>query len=190
MGQKAVGYNQISAALSAAVGIGNGMSVVKAPVVIAAGGTGYKPNDFLTATGGTADYQAIFRVLTVDVNGAVLTAEIANSGLLAGYYSKAAKPANPVTTTTSGAGASCTLTLSYTDDVPPVGADSAVITIEGAGVRWRDDGVAPTAAVGGPLLPGQTLNYAAGPRNQLKLIQQSAGAIANVSFYRTGGGGV
>jgi hypothetical protein len=58
----------------------------------------------------------------------------------------------------------------------------ALIVAEVAGVRWRDDGTAPTASVGMPLAVGVPLQYD-GDLTKIQFIQQSAGAIINVSYY-------
>ena len=58
----------------------------------------------------------------------------------------------------------------------------AIITPEGQGVRWRDDGVAPTASVGMPLAAGVTLQYD-GDLSQIQFIQQSATAKLNITYY-------
>ena len=58
----------------------------------------------------------------------------------------------------------------------------AIITPEGQAGRWRDDGVSPTATVGMPLAVGVTLQYD-GDINQIKFIEQSAGAKLNITYY-------
>jgi hypothetical protein len=58
----------------------------------------------------------------------------------------------------------------------------ALIIAEGAPVRWRDDGVAPTASVGMPLAVGVPLQYD-GDLNKISFIQQSASAKLNISYY-------
>jgi hypothetical protein len=58
----------------------------------------------------------------------------------------------------------------------------ALITPEGQAVRWRDDGIAPTAAVGMPLSVGVTLQYD-GDLTQIKFIEQTASAKINISYY-------
>jgi hypothetical protein len=58
----------------------------------------------------------------------------------------------------------------------------AIITPETQAVRWRDDGVAPTASVGMPLAAGVTLQYD-GDLSQIKFIEQVAGAKLNVTYY-------
>lgn len=58
----------------------------------------------------------------------------------------------------------------------------ALIVAEVAAVRWRDDGTAPTASVGMPLAVGVPLQYD-GDLSKIRFIQQTAGAIINVSYY-------
>ena len=58
----------------------------------------------------------------------------------------------------------------------------AIITPETQGVRWRDDGVAPTATVGMPLAAGVTLQYD-GDLTQIRFIEQTASAKLNVTYY-------
>jgi hypothetical protein len=65
----------------------------------------------------------------------------------------------------------------------PSGATHALITAEAQAVRFRDDGVAPTATVGMPIAVGATLEYG-GNLSQLQFIAQSAGGIVNVLYYR------
>lgn len=58
----------------------------------------------------------------------------------------------------------------------------ALITAETQGVRWRDDGIAPTATVGMPLAAGVTLQYD-GDLNKIQFIEQTASAKLNISYY-------
>ena len=58
----------------------------------------------------------------------------------------------------------------------------AIITAEGAAVRWRDDGADPTGTVGMPLASGVTLQYD-GDLARIRFIQQASGGIINVSYY-------
>lgn len=74
-----------------------------------------------------------------------------------------------------------TTTVYELNDIPG-GSSLALIKIEGASIRYRDDGVDPTATVGMPLSPGETLQYDAS-MGDLRLIAQSTGAVANISFY-------
>lgn len=67
----------------------------------------------------------------------------------------------------------------------PATATWALISVEGAPVRWRDDGTAPTATVGNLLNIGDhlTLNGAA-ELAAVRFIQQSATATLDVSYYK------
>ena len=58
----------------------------------------------------------------------------------------------------------------------------AIITPETQAVRWRDDGVAPTASVGMPLAAGVTLQYD-GDLTKIQFIEQTASAKINISYY-------
>lgn len=58
----------------------------------------------------------------------------------------------------------------------------AMILSEGQAVRWRDDGVAPTATVGMPLAAGTVLEYD-GDLTRLQFIEQTSGAKLNISYY-------
>lgn len=58
----------------------------------------------------------------------------------------------------------------------------AVIHPDVQNIRWRDDGVAPTATVGMRLLVGSELYYD-GELTKLQMIEEVAGAKANVSYY-------
>jgi hypothetical protein len=58
----------------------------------------------------------------------------------------------------------------------------ALITPETNGVRWRDDGVAPTASIGMPLAAGVTLQYD-GDLRKIQFIEQTASAKINISYY-------
>lgn len=59
----------------------------------------------------------------------------------------------------------------------------AVIIVENNPVRWRDDGVAPTSAIGMPIFPGGVLIYD-GDLTRIRFIQAGAGAVLNVSYYK------
>jgi len=64
----------------------------------------------------------------------------------------------------------------------PDGASVVLVKVETAAVRYRDDGTDPTATVGMPLLPGETLVYDA-VMSDIRFSGQAAGAVANVAFY-------
>lgn len=61
-------------------------------------------------------------------------------------------------------------------------ATIALITPETQGVRWRDDGTAPTASVGMPLAAGVTLQYD-GDLTKIQFIEQTSSAKLNISYY-------
>lgn len=75
-----------------------------------------------------------------------------------------------------------TLTTSTALTVP-ADARMAVFTPETQAVRYRDDGTAPTAAVGMPLAVGVTYMYS-GNLAAIRFIEQVVGAKLNVSYYR------
>jgi hypothetical protein len=64
----------------------------------------------------------------------------------------------------------------------PAGARFAIVTCEQVAVRWRDDGTAPTAAVGFPLAVGSVLTYS-GNLAAIKFIGQFAGATLDVAYF-------
>ena len=66
----------------------------------------------------------------------------------------------------------------------PARANEAYICAETEGVRYRDDGVAPTATVGQPMGAGSCLFYA-GTLSALLFIQESGSATLDVLFYRS-----
>lgn len=76
------------------------------------------------------------------------------------------------------------LTVPVVDPVTGLNAKPsiALITPEAEGVRWRDDGVAPTASVGMPLAAGVTLQYD-GDLTRIRFIEQTATAKLNISYY-------
>lgn len=73
---------------------------------------------------------------------------------------------------------------SLTDPIDPLKGvpTMAVIQAEAQAVRWRDDGVDPTASVGMVLAAGSSMNYD-GNLNAIRFIQVTAGAILNVAYY-------
>ena len=69
-----------------------------------------------------------------------------------------------------------------TNLTPPTGATIAQICVETAAVRYRDDGIAPTASVGIPLAAGWCGPYA-GPLSAIQFIAQSGSPTIDVSYY-------
>lgn len=64
----------------------------------------------------------------------------------------------------------------------PAGATMAQISIEGAAIRYRDDGVDPAADLGMPLDAGESLTYDA-MMGDFRMIGRAPGAFCNVTFY-------
>ncbi|MGN6479490.1 hypothetical protein [Luteibacter sp.] len=65
----------------------------------------------------------------------------------------------------------------------PAGAIYALIQAEGANLRYRDDGAAPTASVGMRLLSAATAQEFSGSLTAVQFIAEGAGAFLNVSYY-------
>lgn len=66
----------------------------------------------------------------------------------------------------------------------PTGADRAMLVVETAAVRWRDDGTNPSATDGVPLTAGDGMNFD-GDLTALKFIRSGASdATIHISFYR------
>lgn len=78
------------------------------------------------------------------------------------------------------------LTLPTTIQTPT----SAMICVETAGVRYRDDGTAPTASVGIPLVPVSstvpTCNMYFGPLSKIQFIAISGSPTMDISYYYQG----
>ena len=56
------------------------------------------------------------------------------------------------------------------------------IVPEAQGIRWRDDGIAPTATVGQPLAAGAELIYDQ-DLNAIRFFEQAASAKINVYYF-------
>ena len=65
----------------------------------------------------------------------------------------------------------------------PTGASVADIIVEAQAVRYRDDGTAPTATVGMPLVVGAEKIFVETDLTALRFIESTAGAILSISFY-------
>lgn len=69
----------------------------------------------------------------------------------------------------------------------PDGANFAVIRVETANARWRDDGVAPTTSVGVIMTStDQPFEYS-GTLSALQFIAVSGSPVLDVSYYRRAG---
>lgn len=64
----------------------------------------------------------------------------------------------------------------------PAGSIGCLITAETQAIRWRDDGTAPTTAVGMPLAVNQPFDFV-GNLPTFRMISAVAGAVVNVAFY-------
>ncbi|MEM9605900.1 MAG: hypothetical protein AAGA99_00670 [Actinomycetota bacterium] len=67
-------------------------------------------------------------------------------------------------------------------DVSVVGR-RVLLQATGANVRWRDDGTDPTASVGMVVVAGGAPQLYEGPVENLRFIQESGGAVLNVTVY-------
>lgn len=74
---------------------------------------------------------------------------------------------------------------SATSPTVPAGTFEMDVSVEAQAVRWRDDGTAPTAAVGelAPVQSGPAPWVYRGNPRAIQFIAQTAGAIVNLSFY-------
>lgn len=64
----------------------------------------------------------------------------------------------------------------------PLSTKTLLIVPEVQAVRWKDNGTAPTAALGQPLAVGSELRYTGNPAN-IQFISQTAGALINVTAF-------
>ena len=69
----------------------------------------------------------------------------------------------------------------------PAGATVALLSVDTAPVRWRDDGTAPTASIGMPIPSGQAPFQYSGTLANLQFIAESGSPVLNVSYYRIAG---
>lgn len=67
--------------------------------------------------------------------------------------------------------------------VVPVGTTVIELRCEAQAVRFRDDGVNPTATVGFPLAVGEVMQYTSSSSPSFRVIEQVGGAVLNVIFY-------
>jgi hypothetical protein len=65
----------------------------------------------------------------------------------------------------------------------PTGARGALIVVETANVRWRDDGTNPTSAIGMLLVAAGDPFYYSGNLSALKFIAASGSPVMDVSYY-------
>ena len=66
----------------------------------------------------------------------------------------------------------------------PSGATTALIQVEGANVRWRDDGTSPTASVGFLMYAGGAPQVFAGNLSAVSFIATTGSPTINVLYYQ------
>lgn len=167
-------YTQVTS-LSAAKLLCAGLSVIASEVIAVPGG-GYAVGDVVTVAGGTFSIPATYRVTAVKPGGGVTGLARTSSGVAT------SKPSNPASVT-GGTGTGLTLTLTWTDNAVPPGARAALIQADAQAVRWRDDGVAPTASVGMYLAVNSQYLYDKTAIGAIKVIEVTSGASVSVTFY-------
>lgn len=188
MGKRTVAFVQ-QTTVSAAIPVGQGRNSV-ATVAIVKPGLGYLAGDILTVSGGTevAGFKARLLVKSVDQNGGILAVDIHRDGNGQGPGWYTTNPTNPVSHT-GGTGSGATFTLTYNSNVPPPGANSCTIEAEAQVVRYRGDGVAPTATIGEQLLvkaagvPPLELVGVGAMRN-MQFIEAVGGAKLDIEFFK------
>lgn len=105
--------------------------------------------------------------------GTVITGFVPNTGTNGGvgtYQLSATNTASSATVTSGG--------------IPP-GANEALIESDTAAVRWRDDGAAPTTAIGYPIAANATPWLYTGTLSAMQLIAQTGSPVVNISFYKS-----
>lgn len=100
-------------------------------------------------------------------------------------FAFATTPANAaagvgITTTGTSTGAQTFQPISL---AVPAGARQAYICAEAQAIRWRDDGVVPTTAIGMNLASGTCMLYS-GPLSAFQFVPAAGGGILNVAYYR------
>ena len=66
----------------------------------------------------------------------------------------------------------------------PAGASTAAVIVETQAVRYRSDGVAPTATSGMPVAGGTVSVFTMTDLSVLRFIQQSASSTLNIEFFQ------
>jgi hypothetical protein len=136
-----------------------------------------------TASAGTPATQLV----VTSVTGIILPGDqiVSGSGATAGTVIL-----SQISGTTGAAGtyllsaANTTSSASVTTGGIPPGATMAFIQAEVADVRYRDDGAAPTTAIGNLVVHGIPGIFYAGTLAQLQFIGASGSPLLDISFYR------
>ena len=93
----------------------------------------------------------------------------------------AALETDPGTATVMG---SLAASLSAATPLPaPEGTTHAVIAVSAAGIRYRDDGVVPTAGLGLPIAQNEIFTFAGNMKN-IQFIAQSGSPVLDILFYK------
>lgn len=66
----------------------------------------------------------------------------------------------------------------------PTGANSAVIGVRGASIRYRDDGTAPTATTGIQVDAGDVIVVCSGSIARFQMIRTAGDATVNILYYQ------
>jgi hypothetical protein len=116
----------------------------------------------------------LFDILAVSLSQIVVNAQFINRLAPLGYGQ-----------VTSLSAAAHLPSVGSPSQVPPA-ADTAFIVAQTQNVRWRDDGVAPTATIGQLLVAGTPLVYT-GDLATIQFIEVTASAALNVGYYKNVG---
>ena len=136
-----------------------------------------------TASAGTPATQLV----VTSVTGIILPGDqiISGSGATAGTV-----VVSQISGTPGGAGtyllnaANTTSSASVTTGGIPPGATMAFLQAEVADIRYRDDGGAPTTAIGNLIVHGIPGIFYAGTLSQIQFIGASGSPLLDVAFYR------
>lgn len=97
-------------------------------------------------------------------------------------FDRLLKPVGYQQITSLSAATGLTIPSNATKD-PAKAAKAALIIAETQSVRWRDDGVDPTASVGMPLPTGAPGIFYTGDLSAIKFIETTTSAKLNVTYY-------
>lgn len=131
---------------------------------------------------GNAGQAVVDAVVLVDTTGAPLG--VSGNALVTSGGGGGGGSSAPYAVTPLGYQQITSLSTAQTLTIPAT-STFATVEAEVADVRWRDDGTAPTGSVGMILYAGVPTTFGgAAELAALKLIQVSAGAILNISYYK------
>lgn len=93
------------------------------------------------------------------------------------------KPLGYAQVAAGGADTVITLTSAFAGGVPPAGTARLVFKPAAQAIRFRDDGVDPTAAVGYPVAVGAEYTYNGRNIAGVRVIASTAGAAIDILAY-------